>query len=58
MFNFHCVAMPMTMLQILKSVDFTKTQKSRDLRNETYFFFKKKFINYTSRATLLRKIVL
>ena len=28
--------------QILKSVDFTKTQKSRYLENETLFFFKKK----------------
>ena len=28
--------------QILKFVDFIKTQKSRYLKNETYFFFKKK----------------
>ena len=27
--NFHYVAMPMMMSQILKSVDFTKTQKPR-----------------------------
>ena len=27
--NFHYVAIPMVMSQILKSVDFTKTQKSR-----------------------------
>ena len=45
--------------QILKSVDFTKTQKSRYLENETLFFLQmKKFINYTSRAILLQKIVL
>ena len=45
--------------QILKSVDFTKTQKSKNLKNETLFFLRiKKFINYASRATLLQKIVL
>ena len=45
--------------QILKFVDFIKTQKSRYLKNETYFFFKKKnFINYTSRTTLWQKIIL
>ena len=49
----------MMMSQILESVDFTKTQKSKNLENETLFFLQiKKFINYTSRATLLRKIVL
>ena len=37
--------------QILKSAGFTKTQKSRYLKNETLFFLKiKKFINYTSSA--------
>ena len=42
--------------QILKSVDFTKTEKSRYLENETSFFLQiKKFINYTARATLLQK---
>ena len=57
--NFHYVAMLMMTLQILKSVNFTKTQKSRYLENETLFFFsKKEFINYTSRATLLQKLVL
>ena len=41
---------------ILKSVDFTKTQKSRYLENETVFFHQiKKFINYTLRATLFQK---
>ena len=45
--------------QILKCVDFTETQKSKNLQNETLFFLQiKKFINYTSRATLLQKIVL
>ena len=40
-------------------VDFTKTQKSRYIENKTLFFLKiKKFINYTSRATLWQKIVL
>ena len=35
--------------QILKSVDFTKTQKSRYLENKTLFFLQvKKFIDYTS----------
>ena len=39
--------------QILKTVDLTKTQKSRYLENETLFFLQiKKFINYTSMATL------
>ena len=31
---------------------FTKTQKSRYLENVTFFLQTKKFINYTSRATL------
>ena len=39
--------------QILKSAGFTKTQKSQYLENETLFFLQmKKFINYTSSATL------
>ena len=47
----------MIMLQILKSVDFTVTQKCRYLEDETLFFLQiEKFINYTSRATLLQKI--
>ena len=45
------VAMPMMTSQILKSVDFTKTQKSRYLEDETFFLQIKKFINFTSRAT-------
>ena len=50
--------MPMAMLQILKSVDFTKTQKCRYLENETFFLQIKKFVDYTSRATLWQKIIL
>ena len=54
--NFHYVAMPMTKSKILNSVDFTKTQKSRYLKNETIFSLQiKKLINYTSRATLWQK---
>ena len=34
--NFHHVAMPVVASQILKSVDFTQTQKSRYLENETF----------------------
>ena len=43
--------------QILKSVDFTKTQKSRYLENETLLLLQIKiFINCASRATLWQKI--
>ena len=42
--------------QILRSVDFAKTQ-SKNLENEILFLQIEKFINYTSRATLLQKIV-
>ena len=39
--------------QILGSVDFTKSEKPRYLENETSFSLQiKKFINYTSKATL------
>ena len=41
--------------QILKSMDFLKTQKSGYLENETFFLQIKKFTNYTSRATLRQK---
>ena len=59
MYNFYYVAILMMMSQILKSVDFTKTQESRYLQNETIFFLQiKKFINSTSRATLWQKIIL
>ena len=50
--------MPLLTSQILKSVDFTETEKSRYLENKTSFFLQKKIINYTSMATLLQKIVL
>ena len=49
----------MMMSQVLKYVDFKKTQKSRYLKNKTLFLFQiKKFINCASRATLWQKIVL
>ena len=39
--------MPMMTSQILKSVDFTKTQKSQYLEHKTFsFLYIKKFINY------------
>ena len=47
--------MAMMMSQTFKSVDFTKTQKSRYLKNETFFLLMKKLINCTSRATLWEK---
>ena len=48
--------MPMMTSQILEFVNLTKTQKSRYLENETLFFLQiKKFINFTSRATLWQK---
>ena len=44
--------------QILESVEFTKVQKFRYFENEAPFFSANKKINsYTSRATLVRKIV-
>ena len=46
----------MVMSQILKLVNFTKTQKSRYLENETLFFLQiQNFISYTSRAALWQK---
>ena len=52
--------MPAMTSEILKSVDFTKTQKSRYLEKETLFFLQKKnknkkLIKYASRATLWEK---
>ena len=45
--------------EILKSVDFTKTQKPRYLKIKALFFLQiKKFINYTSNTTLFLEIVL
>ena len=42
--------------QILKSADFTKTQKSKNLENETLFFLQiKNFINYTLRQLYWKK---
>ena len=48
----------MMMSQILRSVGFTKRQKSRYLKNETFLFQIKKLINFASRAILWQKIVL
>ena len=50
--NFHSVAMSMMKSQTLKFLDFIITQKSRYFENETFILQIKKFINYTSRATL------
>ena len=47
---------PIMTSYILKT--FTKTQKSRYLENERFFLLIKKFINFTSRATLIQNIVL
>ena len=44
--------------QILQFVDFTTTQKSKYVENETFSLQIKKFITYTSRATLWQKILL
>ena len=45
--------------QILKSEGFTKTQKPQYLKNETLLSLQiKKFLNYTSSATLWQRIVL
>ena len=58
-FNFHNTATFMMRSQVLKFVDFTKTQKSRCLENKILFFLQiTKFINYTSRTTLWQKISL
>ena len=49
--------MSMMTLHILRSVDFTQTQKSRYPEKETLFFLQiNKLINYTSRATFLQKV--
>ena len=42
----YYLAMPLMASQILKSVDFTKTQKSRYLENETMFFLQIKKLTY------------
>ena len=51
----HYAAMFLKTSQILKYVDFTKTQKSRYLENETFFLQIKKFLSYISRANLKKK---
>ena len=57
--NLHYATMPAMTSQILKSVNFTKIQKSRYLENKTLFFLQiKKIINYSTRATLWQKVVL
>ena len=48
----------MMMSQNLNFVDFTKIQTSRYLENETFLLQIKKYINYTSRATIWQEIVL
>ena len=49
--------MSMMTSQILRSVDFTISQKARYLENETSFSIQiRKFINYTSKATSWQKI--
>ena len=50
--------MPAMTSHILRSVDFTKLQKPSYLENKTFSLQIKKFINYTSKATLWEKIVL
>ena len=56
MCNLHYATMPMMTSQILKSVNFTKIQKSRYLENGTLFFLQiNEFINYSTRATLWQK---
>ena len=47
------------MSQILRFMDFTKSEKPRYLENKTSFPLQiKKFINYTTKATLEQKIIL
>ena len=46
--NFHYAAMSMMTSQIFQSMNFTETQKSKYLQNETLFYLQiKKIINYT-----------
>ena len=53
--NFHYAAMSMMTSRILKSVDFTKTQNSRYLANETFFIQIKKLMNYIRGQLLYGK---
>ena len=55
MCSFPYAAMSMMTSKILQFVDLT-TQKSKYLKNKTFFLQIKKFINYTSRTTLWQKI--
>ena len=46
----------MMMSQILKSVDFTRTQKSTYIESKVLFFLQiKKFLNCASRTTIWQK---
>ena len=57
--NSHYAVMFMMASQILKIVDFTKTEKSRYLKNKGLFFLQiKKFVDCTSRGTLWQKTFL
>ena len=47
--------MHMLMSQILKSIDFTETQKPEYLENKTFFLQIKKTINYKSRDYFMAK---
>ena len=51
--------MPMVTSQSLKSVDFTKTQKSKYLENKIFLVqINKKIVKYSQRATLWQKKLL
>ena len=57
--NFPYEAMSMMTSKILRSVDFTKSQKPRHFEHKTSLSLQiKKIINYKSKATLKQKIVL
>ena len=47
--------MSMMMSQILKFMDFTKTQRSSYLENETFFLQKKKKKNFTKKKKKKKK---
>ena len=51
--KFHYLVMPMMMSQILKSVDFTKAQKSRYLENKILFLLQIKKMDITKPCTHL-----
>ena len=54
-YNFHYAVMSMMMSQILKFVDFTKTQKSKYLENKTIFFLQIKNSLITYQGLLYGK---